>query len=287
MVSSFLVVLQLKHHVDPVSATESGLTGTLVLKSELLVELDKLTVCEQSNPVSGLDIAHTLIEGFEQSRTKTLALQEWQDGQAVYSNGAAFFSVANAARRGTGSFPVFRNFHVLVHDSRIGGLGHDTVSKEYRLARRSSGVYMVSTGCRLNRCKRRRRVVHVDRSEETETEATTFREAILELFSGCTLFGWERGVLQLDSAVNVGSGQSLDVRLDLSKVILLLHITRDLVLGFILIASHHGGQIAGHVGTRHVVIRDENYKQGDRCEGKINPWRVIVSKIGRELAKKK
>ena len=65
------------------------------------------------------------------------------------------------------------------------------------------------------------------------------------LFSGCTFLGREGGIFQSDSAVDIRDGKSLNIRLDLGEVVLLLHVARDLVFG-LFVTPHHGSQIAGH-----------------------------------------
>ena len=79
------------------------------------------------------------------------------------------------------------------------------------------------------------------------------------LFSGCAFLGRERGILQFDGAVDVGDGEGLNIRLDLSEVILLVHIAGDFVFGLI-ITSHHGSQIAGHA-----CRQGGYYRQGNQC----------------------
>jgi hypothetical protein len=65
------------------------------------------------------------------------------------------------------------------------------------------------------------------------------------LFSGCTFLRRKGSIFEFDGAVDVGDGEGLDIRLDLGKVILLVHVAGDLVLGLI-VTSPHGSQIAGH-----------------------------------------
>jgi hypothetical protein len=141
-------------HVNPVASTKCSLAGAFVLKAQFLVELDKLAMGKQNNPVASLHISHSLDESLQQSRTKSSVMERWKHCQTVNSDGTTLLSVSSVARQSTRSLPITRDFHVLVHDSSVGCLGHNTVSKEDRLACWGSAVHMMGTGSRLNRCKR-------------------------------------------------------------------------------------------------------------------------------------